>query len=157
MLIAGVKVWSKNFHNLNVGDGGCGGPGGDAAAVEGKLVVPHRERAMTVEFRTTLTLTSGGPVEASWGLSFFAAAALCSGDEVSSPCIAGVPPPGDFGGLADGELALVGDTGLLTVAFEEKAERALGVSLWYVSGTCVVFRVYARACGWVGSGILENS
>jgi len=103
---------------------------------------------MTVEFRTTLTLTSGGPVEASWGLSFFAAAALCSGDEVSSPCIAGVPPPGDFGGLADGELALVGDSGLLTVAVAENAERALRVSLWYVSGTCGVQSVRTRV--WMG-------
>jgi len=113
-------------------------------AVEGKLVVPHRERAVEVEFRTTLA--SGGPVDASWGLSFFAAAALCSADEASAPCRAGVSPPGDFGGLVDGELALVGDAGLLTIAFTDIVKRALGISLWYMGGTQAVCSV--RMVGW---------
>ena len=113
-------------------------------AVEGKLIVPHRERAAEVEFRTTLA--SGGPVDASWGLSFFAAAALCSADEASAPCRAGVSPPGDFGGLVDGELALVGDAGLLTIAFTDIVKRALGVSLWYMGGTQAVCSV--RMVGW---------
>jgi hypothetical protein len=130
VLWAGVLVWSKTFSNTYVGDGGCGGPGGDAVAVEGKLVVPHRERAMTVEFRTTLA--SGGPVDISWGLSFFAAGVLCSGDVAAAPCVAGLPPPGDFGGRVDGELALVGDTGLLTSVFADSVKRAFGVSLWLI-------------------------
>lgn len=128
LFVDGVVVWSKTFSNTFVGDGGCGGPGGDAVVVEGQLVVPHRERAMTVEFRTTLA--DDGPVEASWGLSFFAVGALCSGDEAAAPCTVGLPPPGGYGGLVDGELALVGDSGLMTSVFADNVKQALGVSLW---------------------------
>jgi hypothetical protein len=55
-------------------------------------MIPHRERQMTVEFRTSLA-NAGGPVEASWGLSFFAAGALCSGRNVSA-CVPGLSDPG---------------------------------------------------------------
>jgi len=41
-----------------------------------------------------------------------------------------MPVSGNYGGLIDGELALVGDTGLVTIEFAINAQRALGVSLW---------------------------
>ena len=128
LFLDGVLVWDKTFSNQHVGDGGCGGAQGDALAVEGKLVVDHRERQMTVEFRTTLGRV-GGPVDASWGLSFFVAGALCSGEDATA-CTASMPVPGNYGGLIDGELALVGDTGLVTTEFAINTQRALGVSLW---------------------------
>jgi len=75
LFVDGVLVWNKIISNQHVGDGGCGGPERDALAVEGRLVVDHCERQMTVEFRTTLDRV-GGPSDASWGLSFFIAVAL---------------------------------------------------------------------------------
>jgi len=41
-----------------------------------------------------------------------------------------MPVPGNYGGLIDGELALVGNTGLVTTEFAINTQRALGVSLW---------------------------
>jgi hypothetical protein len=83
LFVDNVLVWSKSISNVNVGDGGCGGPGGDSIEFKVNLMIPHRERQMTVEFRTSLA-NAGGPFEASWVLSFFAGGALCSGRNVSA-------------------------------------------------------------------------
>jgi hypothetical protein len=92
LFVDDVLVWRKSISNRNVGDGGCGGSAGDSITFKVDLVIPHRERQMTVEFRTTLA-NPGGPVEASWALSFFAAGALCSGRNVSA-CVPGLSDPG---------------------------------------------------------------
>jgi hypothetical protein len=92
LFVDDVLVWSKSISNINVGDGGCGGPAGDSIEFKVDLVIPHRERQMTVEFRTSLA-NAEGPVEASWGLSFFAAGVPCSGRNVST-CVPGLSDPG---------------------------------------------------------------
>jgi hypothetical protein len=69
LFVDDILVWSKSISNPNVGDGGCGGSAGDSIEFI-NLMIPHRERQMTIEFRTSLA-NAGGPVESSWGLSFF--------------------------------------------------------------------------------------
>jgi hypothetical protein len=95
-------VWSKSISNVYVGDRGCAGPAGDSIEFKVDLMIPHRERQMTVEFRTSLA-NAGGPVEVSWGLSFFAAGALCSDRNVSA-CVPGLS--GLFGDPLDDILNL---------------------------------------------------
>jgi hypothetical protein len=91
LFVDDILVWSKSISNPNVGDGGCGGSAGDSIEFI-NLMIPHRERQMTVEFRTSLA-NAGGPVEASWGLSFFAAGAHCRGRNVSA-CVRVLSDPG---------------------------------------------------------------
>jgi hypothetical protein len=150
LFVDDVLVWSKSFSNINVGDGGCGGPAGDSLEIKGNLVIPHSERQIKVEFRTSLD-NARGPVEASWGLSFFAAGALCSGKDVSE-CVPGLPSPGSFGGAVDGELALVGDTGLVTSVFSNLVKRTLGASKWLLQNVGGVVDI-ATMQNWTASGM----
>ena len=150
LFVDDVLVWSKSFSNINVGDGGCGGPAGDSLEIKGNLVVLHSERQIKVEFRTSLD-NARGPVEASWGLSFFAAGALCSGKDVSE-CVPGLPSPGSFGGAVDGELALVGDTGLVTSVFSNLVKRTLGASMWLLQNVGGVVDM-ATMQNWTVSGM----
>jgi hypothetical protein len=150
LFVDDVLVWSKSFSNINVGDGGCGGPVGDSLEIKGNLVIPHSERQIKVEFRTSLD-NGGGPVEASWGLSFFAAGALCSGKDVSE-CVPGLSSPGSFGGAVDGRLALVGDTGLVTSVFSNLVKRTLGASMWLLQNVGGVVDI-ATMQNWTASGM----
>ena len=61
LYVDGVLVWSESSFSANT-----------------VLVVPHSERQMTVEFRTTISSGATG-LNRSWGLSRFDAAAQCSG------------------------------------------------------------------------------
>jgi len=49
--------------------------------------------------------------------------------------------PGNYGGLIDGELALVGDTGLVTTEFAINTQRALGVSLWLLENLAGIVNI----------------
>jgi len=83
LYVDGVLVWIRSFSNADFGSS-CGALQADVE-VEVDLVVSHSETQMTVEFRTSLgaildvgdTQVTGSHV--SWGISYFVASALCSG------------------------------------------------------------------------------
>lgn len=88
LYVDGVLVWIRSFSNADFGSS-CGALQADVE-VEVDLVVSHSEKQMTVEFRTSLgsildvgdSQVTGSHV--SWGISYFIASALCSGQVLGS-------------------------------------------------------------------------
>ena len=88
LYVDGALVWIRSFSNPDVGSS-CGAFQADVV-VEVDLVVSHSQNQMTVEFRTSLGAKQdvGDPQatgsHVSWGISYFVASALCSGQVLGS-------------------------------------------------------------------------